>query len=371
MIFWLKPSRHSVVGALSIVGIFVCTACPAFSADKLPSADGRNIEKVEIAPGIYQFMTLRDSYVRQLNSVAIVNENDVLVFDTNTRPSSAQLILDEIRRLTSKPVRYVVNSHWHPDHWSGNEVYLKAFPDLQIIASEQMLGYMLNTANAWPRRFQNNLKQLRNRLEKEVATGKKDDGSPLTAEGRMEDEEDVKNYASLTDEQVRLKHIFPNLTYTGKLAFVHGGREFRFMSVTGDADGTTVLYLPREKVLITGDVISYPIPYFTPPPGRHAASLRELAQLDTGVIVPGHGPAFRNKDFLHLELQLLETVIAGVRGELRKGALALADIQAVVTAESLREKFTHNDPDLDARFRERVKFLVKIAIREEVDNKDY
>ena len=371
MIFLPKSCRRCVVDAFSIVAIIVCAACPALSAGKLAPSDGRNIEKVEIAPGIYQFTTLRDGYVRQLNSVAIVNENDVVVFDTNTRPSSAQLILDEIRRITSKPVRYVVNSHWHPDHWSGNEVYVKAFPELQIIASEQMLGYMLNTANAWPQRFRNNLKQMQNGLEKEVASGKKDDGSPLTAQQRKEDEEDVKNYASLTDEQVRLKHIYPNLTYSGKLTFVDSGREFRFMSMTGDAEGSTVLYLPREKVLITGDVISYPIPYFTPPPGRHAASLRQLAQLDAGVIIPGHGPAFRNKDFLHLELQLLDTVIAGVREQLQKGALTLADIQAVVTAESLREKFTNNDPDLDARFRDRVKFLVKIAIREEVDNKDY
>ena len=354
-----------------ILAIVLYAAGPAFSADRQPPADGRIIEKVEIAPGIYQFMTLRDAYVRQLNSLAIVNEDDVLVFDTNTRPSSAQLILDEIRKITSKPVRYVVNSHWHPDHWSGNEVYARAFPGLQIIASEQMLGYMRNTANAWPERFRSNLKQMQSSLEKEIASGKNDDGSPLTAEQRKNDEDDVRNYASLTEEQVRLTHIYPNLTYADQFTLVHGGHEFRFLSVTGDADGTTVLFLPREKVLITGDVISYPIPYFTPAPGRHAASLRKLAQLDADVIVPGHGPAFQNRDFLNLELQLLDTVIAGVREQLRKGALTLADIQAAVTAENLRVKFTNNDPDLDSRFRDRVKFLVKIAIREEVDNKDY
>jgi cyclase len=101
-----------------------------------------------IADGVYQFMTMRDSYVRQLNSVAIVNENDVLVFDTNTRPSSARIILAEIRKITGKPVRYVVNSHWHPDHWSGNDVYSLAFPGLEIIATEQTRQFMQATANA-------------------------------------------------------------------------------------------------------------------------------------------------------------------------------------------------------------------------------
>src|ERR1043165_1695320 len=93
------------------------------------SGAGQDIRKTVIADNIYQFMTMRDSYVRLLNSIVIVNENDVLVFDTNTRPSRPRLILSEIRKITDKPVRFVVNSHWHPDNWSGNEVYAKAFPD--------------------------------------------------------------------------------------------------------------------------------------------------------------------------------------------------------------------------------------------------
>ena len=45
-------------------------------------ADGRDIRTVKVADGIYQFMTMRDSYVRQLNSVAVITDKDVLVFDT-------------------------------------------------------------------------------------------------------------------------------------------------------------------------------------------------------------------------------------------------------------------------------------------------
>jgi glyoxylase-like metal-dependent hydrolase (beta-lactamase superfamily II) len=357
---------------ISAVAAVLCTAPPARSQTDIAkmSGAGRDIRMTKIADGIYQFMTMRDSYVRQLNSVVIVNQKDVLVFDTNTRPSSARLILAEIKKITNKPVRYVVNSHWHPDHWSGNEVYADAFPGLEIIATDKTVEFMKNSASLWPGRFRQQLATMQSGLEKEVASGKRDDGSALTPAQRTQDEADLRDYRSFVDEATSLRRVYPTLTYADHLTIEHGGREFRFMSVTGDAEGTTVLYLPREKVLITGDVVSYPIPYITPPPTRQAESLRALAQLDVDVIVPGHGPAFHDKSFLQLELALLETVTREAREALRNGAQTLDEVQKTVTAEDLRMQFTHGDADLETRFRDRVKQLVKLAIREARDGQD-
>ena len=72
----------------------------------------------------------------------IVNDEDVTVFDSNTRPVTARMVIAEIRRITPKPVRTLVNSHWHMDHWSGNDEYVKAFPGLRIIASTETRDYM-------------------------------------------------------------------------------------------------------------------------------------------------------------------------------------------------------------------------------------
>src|SRR5262249_10458698 len=99
-------------------------ASPARAEDR-PPADGKDIQETRLADGVYQFTVGRDAYVRYLNSVAVICDRDVLVFDTDTRPSSARLVLAAIRKITPKPVRFVVNSHWHPDHWSGNDVYLQ------------------------------------------------------------------------------------------------------------------------------------------------------------------------------------------------------------------------------------------------------
>ena len=335
------------------------------------SGAGKDIRKFAVADGIFQFMTMRDSYVRQLNSVAIVNQNDVLVFDTNTRPSSARLILAEIRKITDKPVRYVVNSHWHPDHWSGNEVYAQAFSGLEIIATKQTRDFMETVANSWPLRFSAELKRRQSAVDQEISTGKQDDGSALTPEQRAQDEDDLLNYKSFVEESLSLHRVYPTLLYEDHLTLYHGGREFRFMSVTGDAEGTTALFLPKEKVLITGDAVSYPIPYTAPPPSRQTKSLMALAQLDADVIIPGHGPAFHDKDFLNLEIELLETVTRGVHEALQKGALTLDEVQKTVTADELREKFAHGDPDLETRYRARVKELVAAAIREQRDGQGY
>src|SRR3954464_11623987 len=137
-------------------GWFLCLLAYAVPAPLLATPPARTqfapveISKTELAPGIFQFTVASDGYVEQLNSVAIVNDADVLVFDTTTRPSTAEEIIAEIRKITGKPVRFVVNSHWHPDHWSGNQAYAAAFPGLEIIATEKERDLMLNLSAFYP-----------------------------------------------------------------------------------------------------------------------------------------------------------------------------------------------------------------------------
>lgn len=359
------------IGALLLAAIAVCLPAGAEAQVEFThmGASGRDIRKTVIADGIYQFMTMRDSYVRQLNSIVIVNDKDVLVFDTNTRPSSARLILAEIRKITDKPVRYVVNSHGHPDHWSGNEVYADAFLGLEIIATEQTEQLMRKMADVWPVRFSDELKARQAAFAKEVAAGKGEDGALLTPEQQRQDQSDLLDYETFVDESKKLRRVFPTVTFTDKLTLFHGGREFHFMSVTGDAEGTTVLYLPKEKVLITGDAVSYPMPYVSSKPGRQAEGLRMLSQLDADIILPGHGPAFHDKAFLRLELQLLDAVISGVAKAGREGIRTLDEIQKAVTVDELREQLVHGDSDLEVRFRSRVKDLVGFVVAEGVNGK--
>src|ERR1700732_4106081 len=150
----MKTSKaHSIIVRFLAISVALALALPS------GAENGVAVQKVQIVDGIYQFITAPDGYVPNGNSVVIVNENDVLVFDTFARPSTARTVLAEIRKITDKPVRYVVNSHHHPDHWSGNEVYAQEFPNLEIIATEESRQFMLNIANAWPPVFTEKLRK--------------------------------------------------------------------------------------------------------------------------------------------------------------------------------------------------------------------
>jgi len=168
------------------------------------------ISRTEIAPGVHQFTVASDGYVEQLNSVAIITDEDVLVFDTTTRPSTAKSILAQIRKLTPKPVRFVVNSHWHPDHWSGNEVFAAANPDVEIIATEKERDFMLNTAAFWSPYLTKALADQEKVVAEQFTSGKTTAGEPLTPELRKQIEVELQQIRDMIGEQLKVKRTFPH-----------------------------------------------------------------------------------------------------------------------------------------------------------------
>jgi glyoxylase-like metal-dependent hydrolase (beta-lactamase superfamily II) len=250
-------------------------------------------------------------------------------------------------------------------------VYAQAFPNLEIIATEESRQLMLNIAKAWPPLWKANLARDQADLDNEISTGKESDGTQLTEEDRRRDEEEVRLERDFVAEGANVQRTYPTLTYGDTLTLYHGGREFRFMNVVGDADGTTVLYLPKEKILVTGDVASYPIPYFTPPLSQHAKSLRKLAQMDADVIIPGHGPAWHDKNFLNLEADLFESIVNQVVKAEQQGLVTVDEIQNAVDVESFRLQFTHDDKALNAKFRRYINRMIENASAEKRDGRKF
>ena len=338
-------------------------------------ADALAIEKTTLAEGIYLFRapSALDLWTSS-NTVVVVNDSDVVVFDSNARASTSRMVIAEIRRITTRPVRVLVNSHWHMDHWLGNAAYADAFPGLQIIATTETRDYMARLPLQF---FINSAGAVRAKaaLDTAIATGKIASGEPLTAERRRQLERDLEEATALATELQNTRQVLPTVTFQDTMQFRRGGREFRLLSATGDASGSTVLYLPTERILVTGDVLvrqengegaqpwttnSYKIMSWL-------QSLRALEALDVRTIVPGQGPALPDKSYLRLTISLYESIIRQVHAALENGAVRLDQVQAAVKLDEIRQQFTRGDAAQNARFDALAANLIRKAAQEARD----
>ena len=362
----------------NFVALVVVALCALRVNAQRPEAGARDstaLEKIELANGIYLFRapSALDLWTSS-NSLVVVNDSDVVVFDSNARPSTSRLVIAEIRKITSKPVRILINSHWHMDHWMGNAAYADAYPGLQIVATTETRDYMARLPLQF---FINSAGAVRAKaaLDTAIATGKIASGESLTAERRRQLERDLEEATALATELSNTRQVLPTVTFQDTMRFQRGGREFRLLSATGDASGSTVLYLPTERLLVTGDVLvrqengegaqpwttnSYKImPWLQ--------SLRALEGLDVQTIVPGQGPSLPDKSYLRLTISLYESIIRQVHAALEKGAVRLDQVQAAVKLDEIRRQFTRGDPVQDARFDAMATNLIRKAAQEARD----
>src|SRR5579864_5144225 len=89
-----------------------------------------------VADGVYAAIA-KPAYKVNCNAVIILLDDVVLVVDTHSKPSAARALIEQIKKLTPKPVKFVVNTHFHWDHYQGNEAYPSSWPaGVEIISSE-------------------------------------------------------------------------------------------------------------------------------------------------------------------------------------------------------------------------------------------
>jgi len=330
----------------------------------------------DLGGGVHVFRAPGDlDYWTSTNSVVVIDDEDVVVFDSPTRAVTAKAVIAEIRKLTPKPVRILVNSHWHQDHWSGNDEYVKAYPGLRIVASEETRDYMKRMPAAY---FLNGLetaqKTRRAELATAIQTGKLPDGSPLTPEARAKKEEYLGQREQFMNEVAALPRFLPNVVYRDTMTFWSGRREFRLMSVTGDATGSTVMFLPAEKILATGDVLPSPEDGKGPPPWTTNSysvtpwleTLRRLDALEPAAIVPGQGPAMRDRTYLERTIQLFAAVIDQVHAALERGVVGVEAVQKSVNVDRIADAYAP-DAAKSEEFHHWLQYFSKKAMQEALD----
>ena len=307
-------------------------------------------KRIDLAPGIVLFVSPDLAGNVDGNSIAILTDRDTVLFDATLLPATAEAVLQELRETSPRALRYVVNSHWHPDHSGGNERLAKTFPELDIIASRRTRELMEDTAVVYGKTLEFEAALANQEMLKELKSGKGPGGLLLSQTERAQIRTQMTlGSRFLTDfraTQVKL----PTLTFEDALTLHYGGREFRFFRLPGNTAGDVALYLPAEKVLLTGDLLVYPVPFCADShPSDWIASLEALSRLEAKIIVPGHGDAQRDSAYLNLVLDSFRSIRQQVRDALHQGLTLKQTVQAINLA-AIRTQFTHNEPALNAVF---------------------
>src|SRR6478672_8894632 len=99
----------------------------------------KNFKVERLADGVYAVIR-QDAvgFMVDANNVFIINDNDVVVVDANGAPGITREVIAALKKTTTKPVRYVINTHWHDDHIRGNKGYRDAYPGVEFIGQSTM-----------------------------------------------------------------------------------------------------------------------------------------------------------------------------------------------------------------------------------------
>ncbi len=351
----LLKSRSLRLLAMSIlIAIFFATSMSA-------QADRR---VTKLAEGVYAIE--HRSGPPSGNTTVIIGERQVFVVDSCFLPSQAREDIAQIRQWTDKPVAYLLNTHFHNDHNNGNKTYLDAFPSLAIIAHEE-------TKKDMDLIQPGNIERTPQQLAATIATlkqGKLQNGRVLTEDEKKQVQEVLPGMEKQEAEFKTLVYQSPTLTFTDKLNIDLGNREVQVRHLgRGNTPGDAIVYLPREKILVAGDLLVHPIPYtYDGYPAEWVQTLQNMAQLDADIIVPGHGPVLHGKAYLYLVTDLLKSAVEQVRVRIRQighpGFHSLDEVKGSVDLKPFRIKFAGDDKDLQAEFDDMTVHLVKIVFNE-------
>jgi cyclase len=214
----------------------------------------------QIAPGVYSAIGAA-SLNSGSNSAVIVNQDDVIVVDSHMTPEAGRVLIQEIKTLTDKPVRLLVDTHFHYDHTDGNQ----AFAPIADIIGHEYTRARLSAADYMQRGMLGDL---------------------------------LRRQTPLTDALKDLKPTPPNVTLADRMTIWRGDREIRLLYLgRGHTGGDLVVYLPRERVVCTGDLLVNGIANLVDGfVNEWPDTLEKLKPIDFTDVIPGHGEPFKGKE---------------------------------------------------------------------------
>lgn len=283
----------------------------------------------KVADGTY-YATASGTMTTGANSPVFVTDHEAIIVDSATSPAAARALVADIKAFTDKPVKYVVDTHFHYDHLFGNQIF---GPDVQIIGHDHTRERLrVNTLEQYTFLTSVNpdrLAQLRQRIAAE---------SDATQKATLERQ--LKNALDYREAVKEVRQTPPNLTFETNMTLVRGGREIRFLYLgRGHTDTDVVTFLPRERLVATGDLMESILSYMGDSyPEEWIVTLEKLKALDFDTVLPGHGVPFRGKEKITAFQNYLRDFVAQANA-LKQQGLADEDIAARIDLRKYASEF--------------------------------
>ena len=260
----------------------------------------RKVSFDQIGPGLYAYTAEGDP-----NSGIIVGDDGVLVVDAQPTPAMAGELIARVAKVTDKPIKYVLLTHYHASRTMG----ASAYKDATILASDSTRGLIAERGKA--------------DIESEIGRFPRLFGAAETIPG-------------LT---------WPTLTFPDELSVWLGRREVRIMHIgRGHTAGDVIAVVPDAGVVFAGDLVEYKSAcycgdaHFTDWP----TTLYHLAEMQAVALVPGRGAALTTPEMVAEGIALTSDFIATLYGSVS---------ESVAKGRSLKDAFDFVRLAMDPKFR--------------------
>jgi glyoxylase-like metal-dependent hydrolase (beta-lactamase superfamily II) len=303
----------------------------------------RNFEVQKLADGVYGVIR-KDlpGLMVDANNVLIINDEDVIVVDANGAPAITREVLAALRKLTDKPVKYVINTHYHDDHIRGNQVYREAFPAVEFIGHEFSREYLPNQGATNRQGFLTGAPGFANDMRDLLKNNKSLLGGELTAEERASMESDLRLIDLVLSEGAQAKTVLPTVTIKERLTLHRGNRVIDILHLgSGHTGADLIVHLPNEGIVITGDLVVSPIPLVGNPQshiGTWASTLERLCELHPKIIVPGHGAVMGDDSYVKQLAKLFASIKQQTDAAVGRGE-TLEQVRKSVNLDAFRKLF--------------------------------
>lgn len=255
---------------------------------------------VEVADSVFAYVQATGGLCIS-NAGLIVGEDEALVIDTLFTPTMNREFQTQIQRVTSKPLRHLINTHHHVDHTLGNAL----FPEACIISHQKARQEMQRVGVPM---------------------------QPLRA---------LAPHFAAEIENVPLR--LPDIAFDGSIEFHLGDHRIELLHFgTGHTLGDVLVHLPAERVLFAGDVAFYNVTpvAFEGHIGKWIRVADRVASIDVDAIVPGHGPVGGRED-----LRLMRDYLALVRRHARRALAAGKSPEEAARSLRLGEYASWGEPE--------------------------